>query len=92
MSKTPVAPRFARYFPFFGGGGGGGGGGVRPTAPPGYATVGGSIVGGSIIFSSELTETHNEPTFRVFKFLTPKKYAPPLLPGYATVGRNRSFQ
>ena len=46
MSKTPVAPRFARYFPFFGGGGGGGGGGgVRPTAPPGYATVGGSIFG-----------------------------------------------
>ena len=33
-----------------------------PTAPPGYATVG-----------SELTETDNEPPFRVFKFLTPKK-------------------
>ena len=33
-----------------------------PTAPPGYATV-----------DSELTETNNEPPFRVFKFLTPKK-------------------
>ena len=58
------------------------------TAPPGYATVG-----------SELTETDNEPPFRVFKFLTPKKffsaglsllqggaYAPPVPPGYATAG------
>ena len=56
-----------------------------PTAPPGYATVG-----------SELTETDNEPPFRVFKFLTPKKFPPdfpffrgertlpPLPPGYAT--------
>ena len=34
-----------------------------PTAPPGYATVG-----------SELTETDNEPPFRVFKFLIPKTF------------------
>ena len=57
-----------------------------PTAPPGYATVG-----------SELTETNNEPPFRVFKFLTPKKIfsaglslfqgertLAPYLSGYAT--------
>ena len=34
-----------------------------PTAPLSYATVG-----------SELTETFNEPPFRVFKSMTPKKF------------------
>ena len=34
---------------------------LSPTAPPGYATN-----------CSEMTETDNEPPFRVFKFLIPK--------------------
>ena len=34
------------------------------TAPPDYAT-----------FGSELSETDNEAPFRVFKFLTPKKFS-----------------
>ena len=73
-SKTPVAPRFLRDFSFFRGS-------ITPLPLP-LATplVGGSILGGSIIgelsvgvsiiFGSELTETNNEPTLRVF---TPKK-------------------
>ena len=43
----------------------------KPPAPPlfpGYATG----VGGSTIFDSELTETNNELTSRVFKFVTPR--------------------
>ena len=58
-----------------------------PTAPPGYAT-----------FGSELTETDNEPPFRVFKFFDTKNVffrwifpfsggnvRSPAPPGYSTV-------
>ena len=47
----------------------------------GGSSVGGSSVGGSSIFGSELAETHNEATFRFFKFLTSKSFfcgTPPL--------------
>ena len=42
---------------------------ATPHRSPGYATVG-----------SELNETDNEPPFRVFKFLTPKKFFSPDFP------------
>ena len=46
----------------------------RMPLPLPLATPLGSIVGGSIIFGSELTAPNNEPTFRVFKFFTPKQF------------------